>query len=318
MEVFFKERAYYTNRELIPINDVIKALDGLQEVIGLVPNFFEEIDSSLSVIDLKIYIDELKTGSLIEDLLVKVTFGGQDELDLFCSEKSKSIHTFLDKHGVKDKNMRTGLILIVALLIGAGSVAAINKFDELTNSKNKALPTIQANNNIILNIAADHFEEDSDTVKNALDTVVKLYGSDKLSKATQKIIAPAKLETDAELKLFTGGNKTDPIYTFEKSYINAIPAQIDDKSKIQMNYESVKIIIDGMDLISHTSGWRATIPDLSSVRIPITIPRDADLYEISKKQNYLVDLLVIYKQEKDGDLKPVKAHITKFLARQQA
>ena len=78
-------RISYTNREPVPVQEVIKSLQALQGILPKVPDLIE------GWLDVKIshgefFIESLETGSLIEDILMKLYFANQEELDAFMAK----------------------------------------------------------------------------------------------------------------------------------------------------------------------------------------------------------------------------------------
>ena len=81
MYIESQEKIYYSNKEPIPLDDVIGSLQGYSELIKMLPTVLEHLDDNLVIEDIKVFVDEVSKGSLWEVLVIGLAFGSQQSLD---------------------------------------------------------------------------------------------------------------------------------------------------------------------------------------------------------------------------------------------
>ncbi|SMY16094.1 hypothetical protein [Photobacterium aquimaris] len=312
MYIEAREKIYYSNKQHIPLDTVIASLQGYSELIKMLPTVLEHLDSQLVIEDIKVYIDEIKSGSLWEVLLIGLAFGSQQSLDSHLTGVNDWSHEKLMNAGITDKNIRNGLIVLVAILAVSGASMAMEHMKKLLGGRNDSAATIQANNNIFINIGADAYGTTSDAIQSAIAHAINVHGQTKVAKEARKIIAPAKLEQGAEVKFFSEANASeDPVITFDKKLVEALPNYDFNEGDVSIPQDGVEVFITSMDLERHKSGWAAHIPSISeNKRIPISFNSNENLDQIALDRNYRADIRVVYvRDKKSGDLKPKRALI---------
>ena len=81
MELTTTHRIYYSNKEHIPLSEIADSLLALEGLIRQSPDVLENLFPGTKIYGVEVYLSELKSGSLYEDVLVKFVFGSQDKLD---------------------------------------------------------------------------------------------------------------------------------------------------------------------------------------------------------------------------------------------
>ncbi|MGF1906168.1 hypothetical protein [Aliivibrio salmonicida] len=312
MYVESQEKIYYSNKEPIPLDQVIASLQGYSELFKMVPTVLEKLDENLIIEEIKIFVDEVSKGSLWEILLIGLAFGSQQSLDAHFSSANSWTHEKLMNIGITDKNIRNGLIIIVAILAVSGASMAMDYMKKLLGGREESAATIQANNNIFINIGAEAYGTTPENIQNAIAHAIKQHGQHKVAKEARKIIAPAKLEQGAEMKFFSGSQSSgEPVIVFDKELVEALPSYDFDEGDVNIPEENVEVYITSMDLERHKTGWAAHIPAISeNKRIPISFNTDENLERIALDRNYLANITIVYSRDKkSGDLKPKRALI---------
>ncbi|MCE7613677.1 hypothetical protein LZT09_03605 [Vibrio fluvialis] len=313
MYIESQEKIYYSNKEPIPLDDVIASLQGYSELIKMLPTVLEHLDDSLVIEDIKVYVDEVSKGSLWEVLLIGLAFGSQQSLDCHLTGVNDWSHEKLINAGITNKNIRNGLIVLVAILAVTGASMALDYMKKLLGGRDESTATIQANNNIFINIGAEAYGTTPDAIQSAIAHAIEVHGQTKVAKEARKIIAPAKLEQGAEVKFFSGANASDaPIVTFDRKLVEALPSYDFNEGDVSIPQNNVDVYITSMDLERHKTGWAAHIPSISeNKRIPVSFNSDENLEQIALERNYKANITVVYgRDKKSGDLKPKRALIT--------
>lgn len=75
------QRVYFSNHEPLPVEDVAESLLALKAIIERVPAVLTVLFPSISIQDVSVYLSEIKTGSLLEDLVVRLVWGNQGNLE---------------------------------------------------------------------------------------------------------------------------------------------------------------------------------------------------------------------------------------------
>ncbi|WP_421261376.1 hypothetical protein [Aeromonas jandaei] len=312
MYIESQEKIYYSNKKPIPLDDVITSLQGYSELIKMLPSVLEHLDKSLLINDIKVYVDEVKKGSLWEVLLIGLAFGSQQSLDCHLTGANDWAHEKLMNAGITDKNIRNGLIILVAILAVSGASMAFDYMQKLLGGRDENASTIQANNNIFINIGAEAYGTTPDAIQVAISHAIDIHGQAKVAREAKKIISPAKLEPGAEIKFFSGVSDSDvPVITFNKDLVAALPSYDFDEGDVSIPQNDVEVFITSMDLERHKTGWAAHIPSISeNNRIPISFNNDENLEQIALDRNYKANITVIYgRDKKSGALKPKRALI---------
>lgn len=74
MEIVIHQQIYYSNKKLIPIKDVAESLIALEAIYRQSPDILEAIFPNTEISSVEVYISELKSDSLWEDIVVKFLF----------------------------------------------------------------------------------------------------------------------------------------------------------------------------------------------------------------------------------------------------
>ncbi|MCG5526500.1 hypothetical protein LRB11_16475, partial [Ectothiorhodospira haloalkaliphila] len=146
MELLVQQKIYYSNREVVPIREVAEALIALEGIILQSPPVLEALFPGTSIQKVEVYLQELRSDSIYEDLIVKFIFGSQEKLDLFIQNLREK--TGMERLGSNGQILAA--VLLAMTLFGGGWLLGRDK----TADPNRQV-TIQANNNVIINIGAD-------------------------------------------------------------------------------------------------------------------------------------------------------------------
>jgi hypothetical protein len=219
------EQVFYTNKKPIPLDDVIASLDGYSHLFKMIPSVLTGIDESLLIDDITVYVDEIKTGSLLEIFLVGLAFGKQESFEQQLALTNDWLHNSLNSAGISNEQIRKIIIFLIVLIILQSADMTLDYIKNTFGGRNEASQIIQTHNNYYLNVSAEQLHTFTDAIKNAINRSIDIFGKKKVSKEVRKVIAPAKLETDSEIHFSNKiNNKEEASVRFDKTLINALPS----------------------------------------------------------------------------------------------
>lgn len=182
MEITIHQEIYYSNKKLVPIKDVAESLLALEAIIRQSPDLLEAMFPGTEISFVEIYINELKSDSLWEDVVVKFIFKDQKNLDQF-------IANIRERVGMDNLTNNQHLLSIIIISLIFISVLYVLNKDQAALPEQKT--TIEANNNTIIQIGAGMVDLSAQDFKAIIDSAIKDKNS--LAKDAAKFVAPAKL-----------------------------------------------------------------------------------------------------------------------------
>jgi hypothetical protein len=183
------QQIYYSNKKLIPIGDVAESLIALEAIFRQSPNILEAIFPNTEISSVEIYINELKSDSLWEDIVVKFIFKDQKNLDAFIANLRERVGM--------DSIMNDGkLLAVIAIsIILLGGIYILNQDKSPSTTEQKTI--IEANNNTIIQIGAGLVDLSAQDFKALIDSAIKDKKS--LTQNAAKFVAPAKRDPSATI-----------------------------------------------------------------------------------------------------------------------
>ncbi|MEL0623850.1 hypothetical protein V6238_12180 [Marinomonas arenicola] len=258
MELVISQKIYYSNKELVPVNDIASSLLALDYIIRLSPKVLHEIFPEARIYGIDVFISELKSGSIYEDLVVKFLFGSQEKLDIFVEQTRQKL-------GIeKIMNKPEILSTILLGLIFAGGIHYLNKNDP---TKEKSM--IEANNNTIIQIGAGLVDLSANDFQAIINNAVSGKDKDKLAKAALQVVKPAKLDPNASITF-----NSDSALQVNKEAIKQIPRsfnETEEKVELIEDYTNIELEIRATDLDSAKTGWAVAIPSMENKRVRLQI-----------------------------------------------
>lgn len=116
MELTVHQQIYYSNKELIPIKDVAESLLALEAIIRQSPDVLEAMFPGTKIQSVEVYINELKSDSIWEDVVVKFIFGNQQKFDEFIDNVRERIGM---DNIMNNPQLLSSIILVMILSGGA-------------------------------------------------------------------------------------------------------------------------------------------------------------------------------------------------------
>lgn len=284
LQLDFRENFYYSTKKPVTVKEIIESLQGLEFVVKQTRGTLQKL-TDCKIDDVQLYVDELKSGSLIEDVIVRVFFGSEEEKNKFCEK----IH---EKIG--DGKMRNTIITAVLVgIIGYGIYLAIKPSDPNY--------VINANNNVIINIG------DSPKITNEKLTEIirdSITNQKSLAQNTIKVLSPARADESSSIQI--GDMATIPASTIMKT-----PTELNLQPLTDVvDYNDVPVIIRAMDLDKSNKGWGGIIVDKVDQRTKITFDPNIDINILAGRSSFMADVTVIKTlTNKDNEYKPTEIFI---------
>lgn len=263
------------------LQEVVDSLQGINSILKRTPKILTEL-IGVQVSSVEACVNNLKTGSLYEDLVVKFMMGGEEQMDLFLSD----MHNKIMNHKV------VPYAVFLALVV-CGGVAAYNIF---APENVPISPVVNSYNNTIINVISADVEKDPEQVRSIIEKVIPKVDDIKLAKDSYKIL---KVFSDSDsLKI-----KEVPELELKKDVVKSFPENLDLESVEKVRkFEKVEVQIRAADLDSVKRGWAAKVPVLGGVRIRVNVADEVDISSVQIGESLNVDLTVVYKNESGIDI----------------
>lgn len=279
---------YFSTRNEVPIADVVASLQAFERIIKQLPQVLTGLTGA-EIDDVQVFVEELESGSLFEKYIIKLFFKDDQELDKFLASIREKL---------KGKPMTRNVLIgaVIAALVGYGLYVGA----QVVRSP-EAAKTIQANNNVIINIGAGEV----DITPEQFTAIVQAAVRDKkaLARDSVKFMAPARTDKESQV---TFDDNDQLVLT--KETVLAAPSSIDvPKDQHEEALPDVDLHIRATNLDSPTKGWAGLIPGLIDRRIPIELADGVDPKQVASRFKVRADVTVVYELKgKAKKLTPVR------------
>lgn len=288
-------RFHYSNREPVPIADVASSLVALERILLRVPKVLTLV-TGVQIDGVEIYIEDIRSGSLIEDIAIRLLFKDQD-----------GMNAFLDKirEGVGQRKVIRNVLVGSAIMgvLGYGLYSATK-----ATSTPAAAQSVQISNNVIINIGA----EQAGMKPEQLQSIIEAAVSDKKANARDAIefVKPAKLDPAATISM---EGKT--VLAIPNETIKVVPSSlILDDSPTEKAYLDVDLQIRATNLDSRSSGWAALIPGLVDRRVKLVLAEGVDARQVAGRFGVRADIILHSRaQGASKEIKPYQITITRLV-----
>lgn len=289
MEVIVRQQIYYSNKEWIPAGEIASSLLALEELIKSSSEVIEKIFPGVIVERVDVYVNELRSDSLWEDLVVKFVFGSQDNFDEQISGFRKKIGMeYLDRHPN-----------VLGVIIGAMILGSAIVIYDAVSGKESERAVIEANNNIIINIGAGEVDIDSEDLKEIISGVIKSNPS--ITDAAVEVVSPARKDPNARIVI----NEQEEL-TITPKAIEAMPKvkPQEEEHEVVEDFQEITLEIRATDLDSTKRGWAVVPVDLTDKRIRLHLDPTINIEALLERRTITGSATVVFIQK--GDKKEPK------------
>ncbi|EAM8424818.1 hypothetical protein SFE98_004312 [Salmonella enterica] len=282
LSLTFTENIYYSTKEPVSIKDVITSLQGWEAIVKQSEGVLQELTGA-NILDISVHVARLEAGSLYEDIVIKLLFGSQEEMDKFLA----GAHAKLGNG--KMRNALVGAVVIG--LVGYGLVLATKAMAPNNTSH------FEANNNTIINIGAGEANISPDRLQAIIESTVT--NKKTLAKSSIKTLAPARADEGSTMVIGAGGGAvTIPAETIKKAPTEVV---FTPESYTQDHFD-VDVEIRALDLDNPEKGWAAVIPGLIDRRVNMVLGPNVKPSDFAGKFAVRADITITY-QLKSSDKK---------------
>ena len=286
MELITKHQLFYSNKEFIPLSEIAESLLALEKLIKQSPSTIESFFPGLKIYQIEVYLNELQSGSLWEDIVIKFIFGNQEKFDEVISNSR-------EKLGIKylaDHPKLLSAILLALLLTGGHKALKANP-----ETIPQHLQTIEITNNIVINTGAELSEMKPEEFKRIITDSVNKNAS--FTKNAIKIVKPAKREKNASITF-----DDTPSLTIPPEAVLAMPGFVDNETPAEtiQEFNEVEVLIRATDLDHKRTGWGAVIPSISDKRTRLQLAPSINPETLTQKRNFTGDVTVVFKYNDEG------------------
>ena len=290
MEIITKHQIYYSNKEHVPIGEIAESLIALEGIIRQSPAILQKIFPGTAIQRTEIYLDELKSGSLYEDVVIKFIFGSQEKFDEF-------IENARDKVGLsklESKGQILSAIIILLILTGGSYYLGKSK-----KAENPSLQIIDNSINITINNGAQLLDMPPEEFRNLIEN--NIPDKDKLARDSINFIKPAKKDSEASI-IFD----RDESLKISSESVQAMPNYIidDELQETIEDLDNIEVLIRATDLDSNKRGWAAIIPDVSQSRVRLQLDPHIKSEELMQHPDLIGSVTILFKLDEKGEKKP--------------
>ena len=271
-ETYIVETTYglkYTNKNAVPISEIIESLASLERVLLRSGKFLEKSYEGIHVTSTEVYITSLESGSLKEAFLIRYICGSKENFD-DLSRVIKSMH--------EDSPMIKNIVAI-----GVGAVVAAGLYSLLP--ANSSAPNITAYNNTIINIGGQA-NLSSEDIKAVLDG---FRDKKTLAKDAVGVVKPAKKDSSAEIEI-TGVEALN----FSKELLSEAPEEYNPPiaEERMRAFSNIEVAIFASDRDKHESGWAGIVPSLFERRVRFSLNDGIDPKILHGRTNLRADIIL--------------------------
>lgn len=288
----------YFDRTTPPtLQEVVDSLQGFDAIVKRFPKILSEL-TDLPVTSVSVNVNKIEIGSLYDDLIVKLFFGDQNQMDLFI----KNIHDRFMNH----KSIPY-LVFFALLIYGASSVcnSLFAGSDSDVHEENEISNVVNSNNNIVVNMISAEVGKDPEAVRAIIERAIPRSDSLKIAKESFKVFSAFADSSAIRFREFDG-------YRVPREFVGALPPVSSVEAIEDMkDFEKVEVQIRAADMDSMKTGWGAKIPAVCDRRIRVKVSASVDASKITIGSSVSADVTVVYKSDGE-DMVPSYAMIRKI------
>lgn len=290
MELVVTQQIYYSNKELVPIKEIAESLLALDGVIRQSPEVLEALFPGTKINGVDVFIKELRSDSIWEDVVVKFAFGSQKKFDQFIGNIRERVGM---DNIVNNPQLFSAIILTLIL---SGGAYYLGK-DQSENPEQRA--TIEANNNTIINIGAGMMEMSAEEFRLLIDGAIK--DKAKLAKDAIRVVKPAKLDPEASI---TFNDSADLQITAES--VRAMPRYVSEPEEEEFieDFSAIEMELRATDLDSTKRGWAVVVPELADRRVRLQLDPTVSPEELYQRRKFSGNATIIFGLDKESKRVP--------------
>lgn len=285
MELITSQTFYYSNKQHLSVEDVADSLLALKSFIKATPEVLERICPGLQIQRVDVFVNEIKSGSLLEHLVVKFIWGNQESLDRHVAELRNDFKV----DSILANKTLVGAI-IGALVLGGG-IYVVNKI----GAKEEQTQTLQSVQNVFIVNGANLSGVDEQKFRGAVQEVLR--NNEHLQKDAVRFVKPAKRDGEASIVF-----NNDPVSIIDNKTVRAMPSAAPEglREEEMDDFTDIEIEIRATDLDSNKRGWGAVVPSVAPRRVRMHLDPEIKVHDLLGKQSIRGDITVMYRCDDKG------------------
>lgn len=284
---------YYSNKTQIEIKDVVKALLAAEKLFNELKPAIKKLFPEVDIKEINIYVNKLEIGSIVEDLVVDMVFGGPEEYEKF-REKLRKIRGKISGGDNEDSKVMKQIIgLLLAAGIGYGISWALT-----TAKEPQPVPQEVTNYNVNINSVTVGEGDSALTGEQIVAVVDSLANKKEIAKSSVEFISAAKKDPQSTILINDEENLKIPQEVIAKTPANYTPALQEEKVE---PYQNVPLFIVASDKDHRKRGWYGSINGIVDDRVKLVIADDLNPSELHGQLNVNADVSVIKKFDKKAN-----------------
>lgn len=296
--IITKHRIFYSSKELIPLNEIAESLISLERVIKLSLPVLEDFFPRESNLSVSLFVDEIKSGSLSENFIVKFFFGGQQCMNETIDTARKMLGIdYLNKH----PKLFTA-IMVASIVSGGIFYLRKNKIF----SDPKSIERLEITSSVINIFGADLAQMTPEEFKEVIESNTK--NKEQIAKNSIKILRPAQRENDASITF-----DDTPALSLSHETIRAMPSSIEeDSDEIIEDFNNIGLSIRTIDRDNTKKGWMAIAPSIYEKRVKLHLDPSIDPKDLMTKLDIVGDVTVLFELDENKNKVPKVIFLTKI------
>lgn len=281
------------------VDDVVTSLTALQHLIPKSVTVLDKIYPELTIHTAELLVEDVRVGSLWEDLKVKLTVGLVGEQN--AEKLQEVLNDSIKHHHMLSKLLYAGFGAVVAF----GAITAVQS----CSKKEQAVVNNFYDNSTNIAVLSEHSNLSGDEVV----AVVKSVMDKKTVQKTADFIQPAKQDPNGSIEI---GSKTANPQTIPNEIVQAVPEQVEapQQEEREQDYSNIDVYIYASDQDKNTQGWAGIVPELFERRVKFELAEDINPHRLHGQRKINADITVIERYQKSQK----KYMVAKVIIRQVA
>lgn len=266
----------YKTREPVPVKEIIKSLQGFERIVAELPHVINALTHDNAILGAELYVERIETGSLLEDLIVRLFFGSEEEFHEWIAR----LRQYLKMDNPTVQKLFIGASVSALILYGVSS--ALPK-----DTPEPRAGAISGNQGVVIQFIGDHLNLDAEAVQQTIEQAVKDKKS--LARGAVEVVQAGKSDREADLSI----DGEDRI-TIKAAAIQAAPRQYvppEPDRKVE-EYENARVELRALDRDSDTTGWSCIVPGIADARIKLILDPAIDREALGREQAVMANIAV--------------------------
>lgn len=285
---------YYSNKSQVPIKEVAAALLAAEKMYLELKPTLQALFPECDIKDITVDLTSLASGSITEDLVINIFFGGKDGYEKFLETIRLLRGKILSNQPLDDEDKKMIKIvmgLIVAAGIGAAVHWAVSSSETPANNSN-----VNTYNTTITNVQIGEGDHKL-TGKQIVDIVETVSDKKAMAQAAVTLVKPAKNDPEATITFNGQADTAVPAAVVKETPTKFTKPMPEKKSE---HYTNTPVFIVASDAQKRGTGWACIVPGIEDTRIALKLSDDVEPDKLhSAARNVVADIEVVKRFDKD-------------------